>query len=118
MSQFSQQRLESRIQQAISMMIVRGEIKHPDLSTLASVTHVDLSSDNAYATVYVSAPFEKERIEKSVHALQSAHGFVQKKLGAFLRTKNTPVLTFKLDDGFQEGEKVDRLLDAISRDGK
>lgn len=117
MSQYSQQRLEAKIQEGISMMIVNGDIKHHELSTLTSVTHVVLSSDNAYATVYVSAPFPEQKIDKCVQALQSARGFIQKRLGAFLRTKNTPVLTFKCDLGFQEGEKMDRLLDSLSKHG-
>lgn len=117
MSQYSQQRLEAKIQEGISMMIVNGDIKHHELSTLTSVTHVVLSSDNAYATVYVSAPFDEQKIEKCVQALQSARGFIQKRLSAFMRTKNTPVLTFKCDLGFQEGEKMDRLLDSLSKHG-
>jgi ribosome-binding factor A len=52
-----------------------------------------------------------------VAALQSAHGFIQKKVGAFLRTKNTPVLTFKMDSSLVEGEKVNRLIDSLT-DGK
>lgn len=118
MSQHSQARLEAKILEGISMMIVQGDIKHRDLSTLTSVTHVELSNDNAYATVYVSAPFEPERIQKSVDALQSAHGFIQKRLGAFMRTKNTPVLTFKMDKGFQEGERMDAILAKLAKDGQ
>lgn len=117
MSQYSQERLESRLMQAISMMIVKGEIKHPNLSTLCSVTRVELSVDNAYATVFISSPLPREPLEKSVAALQSAHGFIQKKVGAFLRTKNTPVLTFKMDSSLVEGEKVNRLIDSLT-DGK
>jgi len=117
MSQYSQERLESRIIQGISMMIVQGEIKNPNLSTLSSVTRVELSIDNAYATVFISSPLQKEQVEKSVAALQSAHAFIQKKLGQYLKTKNTPVLTFKVDTSLVEGEKVNRLIDSL-HDGK
>lgn len=113
MSKYSQPRLESRLAEGISMMIVQGMIKHRDLSTLTSVTRVELSTDNAYATVWVSAPFEPERIQKSVDALNQARGFIQHRLGEFLRTRNTPVLTFKMDEGYQKGEEVDRLLSQI-----
>ncbi len=117
MSRYSQERLEAKIQEGISMMIVGGEIKHHNLSTLTSVTHVLLSSDNAYATVYVSAPLDDAKVEACVSALMSARSFIQKRLGAFMRTKNTPVLTFKRDIGFQEGEKMDRILASLSKDG-
>ncbi|MFA6776071.1 MAG: 30S ribosome-binding factor RbfA [Sphaerochaetaceae bacterium] len=117
MSHYSQERLESRLSQAISMMIVQGEIKNPNLSTLCSVTRVELSIDNAYATVFISSPLAKEKLEKSVAALQAAHSFIQKKVGAYLRTKNTPVLTFKADTSLEEGEKVNRLIDSLT-DGK
>ena len=53
MSEFSQERLESRIMETISSLIVLGDIKNHNLSTLVSITRVDLSLDNSQAKIHV-----------------------------------------------------------------
>ena len=96
--------------EAISTMIVTGVIKNPHLSRFTSVTEVRLSSDNAYATVYVSTVMEKD-LERSVKALNSASGFIQTRLAAILKTRNTPVLRLVPDTSYIEGERINNLID-------
>ncbi|MBO8436713.1 MAG: 30S ribosome-binding factor RbfA [Spirochaetes bacterium] len=110
MSEFSQSRLEHRIMEAIGQLIVSGAIKNPHLSPFTSVTRVELSPDNASATVFVSA-VPDNRIDPSVKALESAKGFIQSRIAAILKTRNTPVLTFRRDDSYREAERVNRLID-------
>ena len=115
MSEFSQKRLEHRIEEAIGSLIVSGAIKNPHLSPLTSVTRVVLSPDNAQCNVYVSA-IPDNRIDPSVKALNSAKGFIQRRLGDVLKTRNTPVLTFYRDDSYREAERVNRLIDDAMKD--
>lgn len=115
MSEFSQERLESRIMAAISSLIVSGAIKNPHLSTFTSVTRVELAPDNTEARIYVSS-MPEERINPSVKALNSASGFIQRRLAQVLRTKNTPVLTFIRDDSYREAERINRLIDEAVKD--
>ena len=110
MSNYSTGRLESRVMEAVSTMIVTGVIKNPHLSRFTSVTDVKLSSDNAYATVYVSTVMEKD-LDRSVKALNSAAGFIQARLAAILKTRNTPVLRFVSDTSYIEGERINSLID-------
>ena len=110
MTKHSEARLESRILEAISTMVVTGAIKNPHLSPFTSITEVRLSVDNAYATVFVSTVMEKD-LERSVKALSSASGFIQGRLGAILKTRNTPVLRFVADRSYQEGERINHLID-------
>lgn len=110
MSQYSEERLESRILESISTMIVTGVIKNPSLSRFCSVTEVSLSPDNAYADVFVSCLMEKD-LAKSVKALNSATGFIQGHLAKILKTRNTPVLRFIPDTSYQEGERINNLID-------
>ena len=115
MSEFSQKRLESRIAEAIGSLIVSGAIKNPHLSPFTSVTRVELSPDNAECAVYVSA-IPDNRIDPSVKALNSAKGFIQGRLAAVLKTRNTPVLRFIRDDSYREAERVNRLIDEAMKD--
>ncbi len=115
MSEFSQSRLESRIMEAVSSMIVSGQIKNPHLSVFTSVTRVELAPDNTAARIYVSS-MPEERIDPSVKALNSAKGFIQRKLGDVLRTKNTPVLEFFRDDSYREADRINKLIDEAMKD--
>ena len=115
MSEFSQSRLESRIMEAVSSMIVSGQIKNPHLSVFTSVTRVELAPDNTEARIYVSS-MPEERIDPSVKALNSAKGFIQRKLGDVLRTKNTPVLEFFRDDSYREADRINKLIDEAMKD--
>ena len=50
-------------------------------------------------------------LERSVKALSSASGFIQGRLGTILKTRNTPVLRFVADRSYQEGERINHLID-------
>nr|WP_319474866.1 30S ribosome-binding factor RbfA [uncultured Sphaerochaeta sp.] len=118
MSEYSQKRIEAKLSEAISMLIVKGEVKNPLVSTLCSVSKVELSQDNAYATVFISSVLDDKSLEESVAGLQKASGFIQKRVGAFLKTRNTPVLRFKADISLKEGQKINALIDSLVEDGK
>lgn len=118
MSEFSKKRLENRIIEIISTLILQGQIKNPNLSTLTSITDVELSSDNSHATVYVSSVLGDASLEKSVKALQSASAFIQSRIAQNLKTRNTPVLVFKTDRSFREGERINGLISEAMKDIK
>lgn len=118
MSEYSQKRIEARLSEAISTLIVKGEIKNPHMSTLCSVSRVELSVDNSYAVVYISSVLDDETLKASVDAMQRASGFIQKRVASFLKTRNTPVLNFKADISLREGQKINALIDSLVDDGK
>jgi ribosome-binding factor A len=118
MSEYNQKRIESRLSEAISTLIVKGEVKNQNLSTLCSVSRVELSTDNSFATVYISSVMDDKTLNQSVTALQGASGFIQKRVGAFLKTRNTPVLHFKADTSVREGQKIIELIDSLVDNGK
>ena len=107
------QRLESRIQETISTMIVTREIKHHGLNPFVSISKVTLSKDKAYATVWISSFVEDDALEQSVNALQSAAGFIQQRLANVLQTRNTPRLTFKIDTSIQEAQAVNAIIESL-----
>ena len=119
MSEYSQERLENKILETISSLIVKGAIKNHNLNTLVSITRVELSPDISCVMVYVSYIYDNSVLEKSVKALQGASYFIQSKLAGVMKTKNTPVLKFIKDNSYIEGERINRLIDeVVSNDGK
>jgi ribosome-binding factor A len=116
MSRYSQKRIESKLIEAISTLIVKGEIKNHNVSTLVSIPKVSLSHDNAYATVFVSSFLDDDSLQKSVDGLQSAAPFIQGRIGKFLGTRNTPKLTFKADTSYEEAQRINHLIDSLVND--
>ncbi|MEA5032344.1 MAG: 30S ribosome-binding factor RbfA, partial [Sphaerochaeta sp.] len=72
------------------------------------------SRDKAYATVWVYSFVEDNKLEQSVAALQSAAGFIQQRLGALMKTRNTPRLTFKADTSIREAQAMNDLIDSLN----
>lgn len=119
MSQYSNQRLSVRIKEIISSLILTGAIKNPNLSTLVSITDVILAKDKANCTVYVSSVLENDKsLEKSVKALNSASPFIQSRINSVLRLRNTPILLFKEDKSFKEGERISEIIDKAMKEIK
>ncbi len=116
MSDFSQERLESRIAEIISTLIISGQIKNHNLSTLVSVSEVRLAEDNANATVYISSFLSDNSLEKSVKALNGASAFIQSRIAKNLRTKNTPVLVFKADRREKEAQRINTIIDGLMKE--
>lgn len=115
MSEYSQSRLERLILEGISSLIVSGQIKNHNLSTLVSITRVDLSPDNSQAKVYVSYIYDNAVLDKSIDALNAASAFIQSRIANLMRTKKTPVLTFLKDNSYIEGEKLNALIDSLTK---
>jgi ribosome-binding factor A len=86
------------------------------VSTLCSVSRVQLSVDNAFATVYISSVLDDDSLQASVEALQR-QGIHPKTGRGFLNTRNTPVLTFKAVVSLKEGQKINALIDTLVEDG-
>jgi ribosome-binding factor A len=111
---FRTERVGHLIQEKISALILEGRIKDPRVNPFLSITRVTVSRDLAYAEVYVSNIKENGNIPRGVEGLQSAAGFIQGELAAFMRTRKTPKLRFHSDLGLREGfdlvQKIDQLV--------
>ncbi len=100
---FRIQRVETLIREELGKMVLSGSIKDPRISNLISVSDVDVSRDIKYAKVYISGFESDKSLEKSVEALNHASGFIQMKLAKKLKTRNTPKLTFFVDNSIKKG---------------
>lgn len=110
MSEKRLRRVESLLQEEISYMISRQEIKDPRIDPLTSVTHIKVSRDLGYAKVYISLFGEDEVREKSVSALNHAAGFIQKSLGKSLHLRSIPKLTFVADTSIEQGFRMTQTI--------
>jgi ribosome-binding factor A len=114
MSEVRQKRVETLIQEQIATLINRKTIKDPRVQSLSVVTRVSASRDLKYSKVYISYYGDAVLRRECVAALNHAAGFVQKELGARLRLRFVPRLTFLEDTSIEQGFRFAQKLRELS----
>jgi ribosome-binding factor A len=107
-------RVDDLIRAELSQLILR-ELSDPRVR-LASVSAVHVTPDLRKARVSVSVMGEETAREAAVAALQHASGFLRRQLGARLRLRVTPELTFTLDRGAEHSVHMASLLETLHHD--
>ena len=90
------------------------EIKDPRLSSMVSVTAVEITKDLKYAKVYVSVMGSQEEKNNSLTALKSATGFIKREIGARLNLRGVPHPTFVLDNSIDYGAHINEMIKKIN----
>ncbi len=86
--------------------ILRSEVRDPRLHTV-TVTSVRLSRDRRYARVYVDLLEQEQEEEQAIlAALRRAAGFVRRCLAQRLTWYKAPEISFQLDEGMKQGDRV------------
>lgn len=104
-------RLASDIKKLLSEMI-SGQLANPNILPLTSVTHVDLTRDLSYATVYISV-MDPSTKQSQIDALTKSKGYLRTLLAAELTTFRTPDLIFKYDETLQQANRIERILNDL-----
>ncbi len=93
--------------------ILQSKLRDPRLTTMISVTDVEVTSDLSFARIFVSVLGDDAQRAHAVSRLQHASGFVRHELGDRLGLREVPDLRFVLDDSLDRGARVDDLLRRI-----
>ncbi|MBQ1396311.1 MAG: 30S ribosome-binding factor RbfA [Eubacterium sp.] len=122
---YRQGRLGEEIRRIVSDMLM-NEIKDPRLAgRMVSITGVEVTSDNSYATCYytVLSPsaagtdlnadadeaVEQERREVA-EGLKKASGLIRREVGREIKIRRVPELIFKLDTSMEYGRHIDKVI--------
>jgi ribosome-binding factor A len=108
------QRVGDLIREVICEMLLR-DLNDPRLESV-TITEVEVTADLKLATVFFSARGNRPREEASLHGLQGATGYIRKKLGKELRLRYVPDLLFKVDQSFEYGSKIDRIIRTLQEE--
>ena len=93
--------------------ILQFEVKSPDIGFI-TVTGVEVTNDYSYAKVFVTF-LDKKNIENRFEALQRTKGFIRSSLAKKLSIYKVPELVFVLDNSYEQGEKIERILKEIEK---
>ena len=96
--------------------VLSHDLKDPRVG-FVTVTDVKTSPDLRHARVYVSVLGDADAVASSLEGLESAHGFLQGRVGSELRLKNTPALQFVHDDTAERAQRLEALMHETEREG-
>ena len=95
--------------------IILHKVKDPRINGIISITDVELSQDYKYAKIYISIFGESETKQEIMDAIEESGSFIRGELGKRIRLRFTPELRFYLDESVEKAQKINDLLDKISK---
>ena len=94
--------------------ILRDSVKDPRVDVrLVSVLRADVTRDLKYCKVYITVLGDDEARKNVSQALKSAGGYIRRELASRLNLRNTPELTFVMDDSIAYGIHIDEVLKQV-----
>ena len=94
--------------------ILRGEIKDPRISPMCSVVAVEVAPDLKSAKAYISVLGDEAAQKSTMEGLKSSAGFIRRKLAENVNLRNTPEMTFILDQSIEYGARMSRMIDEVA----
>ena len=110
-------RINGEVQKALSD-IIRSELKDPRIHPMTSVVLVQVTPDLKYCKAYISVLGDEERAKEAITGLKSAVGYIRRELARRVNLRNTPEISFVLDQSIEHGVNMSRLIDEVTRDLK
>ncbi len=104
-------RVNESIRQVLSERL--PELKDPRIG-FVTVTGVVTTPDLRTATVFVSVLGADRQRERTLRALQAAHGVLQSAIARELKLKRTPQLAFEYDPSVERGVRMTKLIDDLA----
>ncbi|NLT73799.1 MAG: 30S ribosome-binding factor RbfA [Chloroflexi bacterium] len=105
------ERADSFIQQELTV-ILRDRVRDPRVDTI-TITEVSLTTDRRLARVYVASYADEDVVKEALEGLESAKGILRRELAKVLHWPWTPELMFRMDESWQYGERMDKLIDEV-----
>ena len=105
-------RVGELIRHALSDLLTRGEVNAPALSgKVVTVSRVSMSPDLKCATAYI-LPLGGEGGDAVIEALDHQRKFMRTEIAQKVNLKFAPDLRFKLDNSFDNIDRIDALLNS------
>ena len=105
-------RVNGEVQRVLAE-IIRGEIKDPRISPWTSVVAVEVAPDLKSCKAWISVLGNEEVRENTLQGLKSAEGFIKRQLAKTINLRNTPEITFVMDQSIEYGVNMSRKIDEV-----
>ena len=105
-------RINGEVQRVLAE-IIRGEIKDPRISQWTSVVSVEVAPDLKSCKAWISVLGNEEVRKATLEGLKSAEGFIRKQLARTVNLRNTPEITFVMDQSIEYGVNMSHRIDEV-----
>lgn len=82
------------------------------------ITRVKLSADKSICTIYFYTAQGLEHFEEALDVLKLYKPSLRKNLASEIKTRYVPELYFRFDDNFEKQERIESLLNQVSKEPK
>lgn len=110
-------RINGEVQRVLAE-IIRGEIKDPRISPWTSVVAVEVAPDLKSCKAWISVLGDEEARAGTLQGLKSAEGFIKNRLAKIINLRNTPEITFVMDQSIEYGVNMSRKIDEVMAQSK
>lgn len=110
-------RVNAEVQRELSN-ILRGGIKDPRVAPLTSVVAVEVAPDLKTWQCIYRVLGDKKAQEIRSRSFQSAEGYIRRELARTVNMRNTPQITFIVDQSIEYGVNISKKIDEVTRDLK
>ena len=107
-------RVNSEVMRELSC-IIREDIKDPRIGMMTSVVAVEVTPDLKFAKAYISVLGSEEEAKETIEGLKSAEGYIRRQLAQRLNLRNTPQITFVLDQSIEYGVNMSRKIEEVTK---
>lgn len=107
-------RINMEVQKELSVLINR-EIKDPRINPMTSIVAVEVTSDLKHAKVFISVLGDEESKQATYEGLRSASSYMRGQLAKRLNLRNTPELTFILDQSIEYGVNMSKIINDVNQ---
>ena len=105
-----QLRVGQEVRKVIAEAIEQGEVRSPEIAeAFITITQVIMSPDLKYATVYLMT-LNGKNLGVVLEQMQAEKWLFKKLVAAKLKLRYTPEINFRVDDTFDEVDRVNKLL--------
>jgi len=95
--------------------VIQNEISDPRIG-FVTVTRVKLSTDLAYATIFISVLGTELDETNTMAGLESCASYLRTYLAKNMTTRTVPRLKFILDKGLDQSERIQNILSDLKKE--
>ena len=105
-------RINGEVQRVLAE-IIRGEIKDPRINPWTSVVAVEVAPDLKSCKAWISVLGDDEAKKNTLLGLKSAEGFIKRQIAKTINLRNTPEITFVMDQSIEYGVNMSHKIDEV-----
>lgn len=105
-------RINGEVQRELAE-IIRGGIKDPRIAPMTSVVAVEVAPDLKTCKAWVSVLGDEKAQADTLAGLRSAEGFIRGRLAKTINLRNTPQITFIMDQSIAYGVTMSKRFEEV-----